>query len=114
MKGLGDSLFGGGGGGAGSTNAAQPKRQNDVLAPQPVAAPAASSSAGPGQAGAVDYESVLRKFYEKHNPGKVGEIAKHLQKYRVSAIPLLFVSYCFIEFVVRLSPSLSLPLRVDG
>ena len=41
------------------------------------------SSADPSQSG-VDYTTMLKQFYEKHNPAKLGEVAKTLQKYKVS------------------------------
>mmetsp|Transcript_10312 Transcript_10312/g.15211 ORF Transcript_10312/g.15211 Transcript_10312/m.15211 type:complete len:636 (-) Transcript_10312:87-1994(-) len=35
-----------------------------------------------------DYHSVLTKFYEKHNPSKLGEVQRTLEKYRGKEIPM--------------------------
>ena len=41
------------------------------------AASAANTSTRP------NYHSILTQFYQKHNPSKVAEISKHLEKYKV-------------------------------
>jgi hypothetical protein len=33
----------------------------------------------------VDYLTIMTKFYQQHNPSKIGEVPKTLQKYQVSA-----------------------------
>jgi hypothetical protein len=67
MKSLGDSLF----------PSVAPASGASVFGGTPSVAPALpSTSSGP------DYHAVLTKFYEKHNPDKVKDVTKHLDRYK--------------------------------
>eukprot|EP00934_Nitzschia_sp_Nitz4_P001622 Nitzschia sp. Nitz4//scaffold174_size87051//15924//18392//NITZ4_005101-RA/size87051-protein2genome-gene-0.120-mRNA-1//1//CDS//3329538848//1622//frame0 len=46
-------------------------------------AEAAKDVPKPRQDGSPDYHQILRDFYNKHNPGKLGEVDKTLEKYKV-------------------------------
>jgi len=48
----------------------------------PNAGAAASPFAAAPNGGEQDYHKVLTEFYQKYNPAKVPEVAKHLQKYK--------------------------------
>lgn len=75
MKGLGDSLFSLGG----KTNS---KGSNTT--PFAPSKPASEMALGGGSE--PDYKSILGTFYQKHNPSKLSEVDKHLERYKVCQV----------------------------
>lgn len=67
MKGLGNSLFSLGGNSSSKESSAFPP-------PKPPSAPDKGSI--------TDYRQILSTFYQKHNPQKLGEVEKTLEKYK--------------------------------
>ena len=92
MGGLGASLF------SGSDQSKQSTAGGSLLSTTP--APGFSSNAlAPGSttnpsSTTSDYKSMLTSFYQKHNPAKVNDVDKHLQKYQVRNI---LVSFAFFR-----------------
>ena len=84
MKGLGDSLFSPAGKGNASASPfgsgkddSKPSNSSSIFG-----SPAATPASAPKQDSSKDYHAILTEFYQKHNPSKVGEVSKNLEKYK--------------------------------
>jgi hypothetical protein len=71
MKGLSNSLFGLG-------DSSSSKESSAFPPPKPTDAP--------GKGSTTDYRHILNAFYQQHNPQKLGEVDKTLEKYKVSSV----------------------------
>ena len=60
-----------------------------------------STSTGPtdGSSGTPDYRALMSTFYEKHNPAKVADAVKNLEKYKVKFVSMQSPSLLKLRFI---------------